>query len=315
VDLGCDDLKKAVERRKKDWCSRLHPDKTQSLTADKTERATACFRSLNNMWETAEPMGFQLQGPGLTQARRKHKIAWWTAKNAATPMKKPAIRQPPKPKSEPPLPPPIDRVKRVAEALLQRIACHASASAVDDWRLIVREVRGDVLVGQAVGYLSAHPITFKGDASDVKTIENRIDQFLQPYASSEDERALVIRDAAQRYLQDPDVKFKREVAETEAEKQAVDAAMERLLSGTQKVRSLYERGDALLKDAVLCTQRLELRGKAATCPGPKKEGLEVRPVHRRFVQRSPCKKHCLIGVNTSHCRKVRILRDTTGAHG
>jgi len=62
----------------------------QSLTADKTERATACFRSLNNMWETAEPMGFQLQGPGLTQAQRKHKIAWWTAKNAAKPMEKPA---------------------------------------------------------------------------------------------------------------------------------------------------------------------------------------------------------------------------------
>jgi hypothetical protein len=254
VDLGCDDLKKAVERRKKDWCSRLHPDKTQSLTADKTERATACFRSLNNMWETAEPMGFQLQGPGLTQAQRKHKIAWWTAKNAATPMKKPAVRQPPpkpmeKPKSEPPPPPPIDRVKRVAKALLQRIACHASASAVDDGRLIVREVPGDVLVGQAVRYLSAHPIAFKGDASDVKTIEARIDEFLQPYKSSEDERALVICDAAQRYLQDPDVKFKREVAETEAEKQAVDAAMERLRSGTLTIRSLYERGDALLQDA------------------------------------------------------------------
>eukprot|EP00966_Prymnesium_polylepis_P291184 6725343-Prymnesium_polylepis.1 len=77
----------------------------------------------------AESMDFQLQGPGLTQAQRKHKIAWWTAKNAAKPMEKPAVRQPPKPKPEPPPPPPIDRVKRVAKALLQRIACHASASA------------------------------------------------------------------------------------------------------------------------------------------------------------------------------------------
>eukprot|EP00966_Prymnesium_polylepis_P334618 7389986-Prymnesium_polylepis.1 len=43
VDLGCDDLKtaddlkKAVERRRKDWCLRLHPDKTQP---DEKERAT-----------------------------------------------------------------------------------------------------------------------------------------------------------------------------------------------------------------------------------------------------------------------------------